>query len=257
MRSDVVNYLIFNDVHFPQEDRIRYKIALKIAKEIPNLAHIYLNGDIGEFAGFSTWPKHPGESHQSIVEIEYMNKKFDELCDLFPDIPVTLIEGNHCHRFFRYIRDIAPQMWGLVNLPSLLKFPERPKWDYVIYNPDQIKKCGAANLWLRHEPLAGGANHAAATAVKSSVDLAYGHTHVWQYGSHKKFGPADMFTRAYSLGWLGDKNKSCFDYRGSKDNWCEGFTRVECHVPTGNYNLEFIDLRKIPVFYRGELYDAL
>ena len=254
--SKVVNYLIFNDIHFPQEDKVRYKVALKIAKTVPNLAHIFLNGDIGEFAGFSTWPKHPGESHQSIVEIEYMNAKFDELCKLFPDIPVTLIEGNHCYRFFRYIRDVAPQMWGLLNMPTILKFPERPRWNFVEYTTDQLVRCGKANLYLRHEPLAGGINHAKGTAEKSYVDTAYGHTHTWQTHSHRKFGPAPFVTRAYSLGWLGDKSKSCFDYRGTREAWIEGFTRVECHIDTGAYSLEFIDLRKLPVFYRGEMFDA-
>ncbi len=248
-------YAILNDIHFPFEDKQRYQLALKILKTI-KLNHIYLNGDIGEFQGVSNWPTHPSDRSLTMFqELTYMNKKFDELQELFPGVPVTLIEGNHCYRFFRYIRDVAPAMWGLIDCPSLLKFPERQSWKFVPYGPTQLVKCGASNLYLRHEPLGRGGSHAKQTAESSAVDLAYGHTHTWQTHSHKKFGPRPFVTRAYSLGWLGDKSKNVFDYRGSKDSWVEGFTIVECDPKSGDYTLDFIDLRKIPVLYRGKLFD--
>lgn len=254
---DLEQYAIFNDVHFPFEDRSRYKVGLNIVKKLKNLRHIYLNGDIAEFSGVSSYAKHPGESPQFAQEIEYVNKKFDEIQYMFQDIPVTLIEGNHCYRLFRYIRDVAPSMWGLINCPSLFKFPERPEWKFVLYGPSQLVRCGKSDLYLRHEPLGGGTlSHAKTTAEKSYVDLAYGHTHAYQTFAHRKFGPKPFVTRAYSLGWLGDRTKSIFDYRGSKDNWVEGMTIVECDPKSGQYTLEFIDLRKIPVLYRGVMYDA-
>lgn len=252
----IVNYVIWNDIHFPYEDKQRYKLSLKIAKHIHKkhgLHGIYLNGDIGEFGSVSKHPIHPDEKNLNLLqEIQYMNMKFDELQKLFPDIPVTLIEGNHCYRFFRYIRDIAPQMWGLIDCPELLKFPSRPKWKFVTYGPDQLVKCGASNLYLRHEPIGGGQSHAKQTAENSVVDIAYGHTHTYQSYTHRKFGPTPITTRAYSLGWLGDKSRHCFDYRGSKDKWITGFTRIEAESKTGEYSLEFISLDKIPAFSRGE-----
>lgn len=257
----IVDYWILNDIHFPYEDRVRYPLALEIMyktsknkKRMPT--HIYLNGDIGEFAPFSQWPKHPGETFTGAQEIDYINKKFDELQALFPGVPVTLIEGNHCYRFFRFIRDTAPSLWGLVHLPNLLKFPERGNWKFVPYGPDQLVRCGDANLYLRHEPLGRGVSHAKGTAENSAVDLAYGHTHTWQSASHKKFGPKPYIVKAYSLGWLGDKAKSVFDYRGPRDSWSEGCTRIECDTVSGQYNLDFIDLQNFPILYRGELFNA-
>lgn len=238
----IKRYGILNDVHFPFEDRPRYKFALKTFQE-KQIDHLYLNGDIGEFAAVSSHAKHPGDANSLLKELEYINKRFDEVCALFPDVPVTLIEGNHCYRFFRYIRDVAPQMWGLIDCPQILKFHERPRWKFVPYGPTQIVKCGVSNLYLRHEPLAGGANHAGLTAAKSLVDLAYGHTHQYQIGAHRKFGPKPTVTKAYSLGWLGDRRHSVFDYRGSKDNWVEGFTYVEAEM-SGDYELQFIERTK-------------
>lgn len=251
----LVKYGILNDLHFPFECKSRYKVALKIFKAA-KIEHLYLNGDIGEFLGVSSHPRHPGTTIPFPQEIAYMNKKFDELQQIFGEMPVTLIEGNHSYRFFRYIRDVAPAMWGLIDCPSILKFPERPKWKFVPYGPDQWVKCGGANLWLRHEPLGGGKNHATTTAENAMVDVAYGHTHTYQAASHRKCGPRPHTTKAYSLGWLGDKTKSVFDYRGPKDRWVHGCTVVEADTKTGEYTLEFICLDKLPVMYRGVKFDA-
>jgi hypothetical protein len=251
----IERYGILNDIHFPFEDRVRYKVALKIFKKY-KLDRLYLNGDIGEFLAVSTHPKHPGDKSSLFTEVDYINKKFDELQEMFPDIPVTLIEGNHCYRFFRYIRDIAPEMWGLIDCPSLLKFPDRPYWKFVPYGPDQLVECGKSKLYLRHEPLGNGRSPAKMTAEHSYIDIATGHCHTYQIHSDKKFGPVPITNKAYVLGWLGDKSRHCFDYRGSKDRWVVGCTIVECDTETKDYTLDFIDLEKLPVFYKGQSFDA-
>lgn len=253
----IVTYAKINDVHIPYHDRIRYKVAMKIFKSLTNLRGIYLNGDIGEFQGVGSWPTHPTEKGLTFIrELDLMNKMFDDMVSDFQGIPVTYIEGNHEYRFYRYIRDVAPAMWGTIDCPALLKFHERPGWKFVPYGPSQWQKCGASNLYLRHEPLAGGKNHASGTAENSYVDVAYGHTHTYQTSSHKKNGPKPFITKAYSCGWLGDKTRNCFDYRGAKDNWVEGCTVIECDDVTGEYTLDFIDLRRLPVLWRGQRFDA-
>lgn len=251
----IERYAIWNDIHFPYEDKQRYAISLKIAAEL-QIKEIYLNGDIGEFQGVSSWPSHPAEKMNFCKELLYLNKKFDELQEIFPNIKVTYICGNHEYRFFRYVRDIAPAMFGLLDCPTLLKFPERPLWKFVDYGPTQLVRCGSSNLYLRHEPLLTGASCAKTTAEKSYIDIAFGHTHVHQQYTHKKFGVKSIVNTAYSLGYLGDPSRFIFDYRGSKDNWVRGFTIVECETDTGQYTLEFINLEKIPILYRGQRYDA-
>jgi predicted phosphodiesterase len=249
------SYAIINDVHFPYEDKTRYSVCLDIMKEI-GPTHLFLNGDIGEIQSFSHWPIHPTEKGIGLIaEIEYMNKKFDELVATFPSTKVTYLCGNHEDRLFRYIRDIAPHMWGIVpDCPELLKFKERPGWKFVPYGPTQLIRCGKANLYLRHEPIGRGVSHAKTTAEASVVDIAYGHTHTYQSYTSRKFGPTPVINKAYYLGWLGDKSRKCFDYRGSKDNWTIGFTAIDCDEKTGNYSLDFICLDRLPVFYKGKAY---
>lgn len=236
----IVQYVVLNDIHFPFESKVAYSRVLSRMQKLPNLKHIYLNGDIGEFESVSAHQKHPTANKFLSMEIDYVNKRFDQLQKLFPDVPVTLICGNHCYRIFRYIRDVAPEMWGLIDCPRLFRFEDRPLWKFIDYGPMQWVRCGKTHdLWLRHEPLGSGATHAKSTAEKSYVSVLYGHTHVYQQFTHKKMGPVPFVVTATSGGWLGDITKSCFDYRGSKDNWVTGFTEINCNEETGEYEFRF------------------
>lgn len=175
-----------------------------------------------------------------LEEVDYANKKLDLLQKDFKDIPVTYLEGNHEYRVFRYIRDIAPQLWGLTDCPKLFNFETRPLWKFITYGPSQLVKVGKCNdLYCRHEPLGGGQFHAKQTAEKALCSIIYGHTHTYQQYMHKKFGPTPKYIRAISNGWLGDITKGCFDYRGPKDNWQNGFMRVDCDEESGEFELRF------------------
>ena len=228
----------------PYESRAYYE-ALKLIASWPNLKHIYLNGDIAEIESVTSHPKTPGAQRSLKKELEYLNTRLDQLANKFPEVKVTFVEGNHCGRVFRYIRDVAPEMWGLIHLPTLLNFDQRVGWNFVPYGPGQWVKCGKTrDLWIRHEPLAGGMNHSKGTAERSYVSVVYGHTHQFQQFTSKKIGPKPYHVTATSGGWLGDIRQSCFDYRGSKDNWQLGFTRIDCDEKTGEYELRFIFLEK-------------
>lgn len=237
----IVQYAVLNDIHFPYESP-KYKKALSIIESFPDLKHIYLNGDIAEIESVSSHPKTPNSQKSLMAEMDYINSRFDEIEKTFKKVPVTLIEGNHCYRIFRYIRDVCPELWGLLHTPELFKFPKR-QWKFIPYSPTQWQKCGDSNLFLRHEPLVGGVNHAKGTAEKATVDVLYGHTHVFQQFTHKKLGPdGGKLVTATSGGWLGDITQRCFDYRGNKDNWREMFTRIDCDEKSGKYELRPIFL---------------
>ena len=236
----IVQYAILNDIHFPHEGKSYYD-ALKLMQSWPNLAKIYLNGDVAEIESVSSHPKGPKAQSTLLKELEYVNQKFDQLQKMFPNIPVELIEGNHCYRIFRFIRDVAPQMWGMLHTPTLFRFDERPDWKFIPYGPTQWSRCGKTkDLWLRHEPLVMGTNHAKGTAEKVTVSVMYGHVHQMAQYTCKKLGPVPYHVTAYANAWLGDIKADCFDYRGSKDNWVNGFARVDCDEKTGEYEVRQI-----------------
>lgn len=238
----VVQYAILNDVHFPYEAKAYYK-ALEMMRSWPDLRGIYLNGDIAEIESMSSHPKSPKAQQILVDELDLVNQKFDTLQRMFPKLPVNYVCGNHEYRIYRYIRDVAPQMWGMADCPKLLKFDERKNWTFTDYGPDQYVKVGKTkDLYVRHEPVAGGASHAKATSEKITFSLIYGHTHVYQSFTHKKFTPEPIIGTAMSNGFLGDIKAPCFNYRGSRDNWVNGFCRVDCDEKTGEYEFRFIRL---------------
>jgi len=235
----LIQYAVLNDIHFPYEGNAYYK-AIKLIEKYPDLRGIYLNGDVCEIESVSAHPKSPRAQQSLLNELEYANKKFDQLEKLFGDIPIDYICGNHEYRIFRYIRDMAPQLWGMLEAPKLFRFDERKNFKFYDYKPTQLVKVGnTKDLYVRHEPLAGGANHSKGTAEKSVVSIIYGHCHVYQSYTSKKFGPEPYNVTAVSNGWLGDINQDCFNYRGSKDNWQTGFSRIDVDEKTGEYEIRF------------------
>lgn len=238
----IISYAILNDIHIPYQGKCYYT-AISMMQQWPALRGIYLNGDIAEIESVSAHPKSPTAQRLLLDELDCVNKEFDNLQKLFPGIPVHYLSGNHEFRMYRFIRDMAPQLWGMLHEPKIFKFDQRPGWMFHNYGPTQLVKVGKTrDLYVRHEPIAGGATHSKGTAEKSVVSIIYGHTHVYQQYTAKKFGPNPYNVTAISNGWLGDITKPCFDYRGSKDNWQNGFTRVDCDERTGEYEARFIFL---------------
>lgn len=239
----VIQYAVLNDVHFPLHSVKGYTKALHEMSRFPDLREIFLNGDIMEVESVSSHPKTPSAQKSLLREVDYVNDKFDSLAKLFPKTPVHYICGNHEYRIYRFIRDIAPEMFGMITEPKLFRFDERIGFKFYDYGPTQWVKCGKANdLWLRHEPLVMGTNCAKGTAEKSLVNVLFGHTHIYQQYTHKKMGPIPKNVTATSCGWLGDISQACFDYRGNRDNWQLMFTRIDCDEKTGEYEIRPIFL---------------
>lgn len=238
----LIKYAVLNDIHFPYEGPAYYK-AFDMMKQTPNLSGIYLNGDICEIESVSSHPKGPAAHRLLMAELEQINVKFDTIQNAFQYVPVRYLEGNHEFRIYRYLRDVSPELWGLISCPKIFKFDNRPHWTFHQYGPTQLEKIGRTkDLYCRHEPLVGGQFHAKGTAEKSVVSMIYGHTHVYQQFTHKKFGPTPYSVTALSNGWLGDINQECFNYRGARDNWQSGFSMIECDEKSGDYEVRFYPL---------------
>jgi predicted phosphodiesterase len=235
----VINYAILNDIHFPYESPLYYK-ALSQIESYGNLQGIILNGDIAEIESASSHPKGPNARNRLIEEIAYLNEKLDEIQKRFPDVPIAYICGNHEHRIFRFLRDQASILFGYLDMPVLLKLTERKNFRFFEYSTDQLVRVGKCrDLYARHEPLAGGAVHTKGTAEKAVVSIIYGHTHVYQSYTHKKFGPSPYSVTAISNGFLGEITSPIFEYRGCKDNWQEGHMKINCDENSGEYECHF------------------
>jgi predicted phosphodiesterase len=245
---------LMTDIHMPYESPA-YDVALNIFKD-QEVDGIILGGDVPEFESVSSHAKRPDGAKQIVEELDYTNARMDELEAMFYGIPIDWVEGNHCHRLTRFLANMAPELFGLgLDCPTLFNVHERPYFTWHSYGPGQLARVGESNLYIRHEPLKGGVNHARATALCSNVDIVYGHTHsVSRYTINNRGISGMESVTAYSLPWLGDASQSCFNYRGAVDKWSNGCAVVTYDDETGEYQLDTIIITEDGAFYGGKSY---
>ncbi len=246
--------LFLSDIHWPKESKA-YDLALHVGESIPNLKHIILNGDVGEFESISSYVKGANTPKLLKEEIDYCNTRLDELEGTFSGLDVTWLLGNHEHRIARFIGKNAIELSFLGITPeTLFHINERPSFKIIPYTSRQLYKIAESNLYCRHEPLSGSANHAKQTAEGCSVDVIYGHTHTHQKYTHKRLGPGNPTTTATAIPWLGDETQACFEYRGPKDKWQTGFTVITYDTKSGKYQIDVIIIKDSECFYNGKIY---
>jgi len=249
-------YGILNDIHFPYEDKVAYELALKVLSDQPNLAHIYLNGDVPEFEAVTAHQKYMLAKDYLFEEVEYTNKRLDELQDRFPGTPITWISGNHEYRLERFLERQARELYGCgMDMVTLFNLAGRGI-DWVPYGPRQLVKCGQSDLYLRHEPLSSSRTHSKITAEGSNVSIAYGHTHTYQEYSVKRLSVESPIITATAVPFLGDIKAKVFNYRGSKDNWQNGFAIVSCDTESFKHVIDVIIIEDNRCMFGGKIYEA-
>lgn len=216
--------IIIPDTHIPYHDVRAYKLMLKVAKAAqPD--EVVILGDFGEFASVGSHPKDPDLNNKLEFEIGETNQALDELDHLFPKATKVFIEGNHEHRLTRFIRDKAPELFGLVDARRLLNIHSRRNWRWVPYTPDQKYRVLNSHLYARHEPKGGGEHVAASTVKKGGKSVIFGHVHRIQ-----EFQTVDMEGNNYrgiTCGWLGNQKHKIFNYVKDHHQWALGFTVVK------------------------------
>lgn len=239
--------LIIPDCHIPYEDLKAYDLMLQVAKFVkPN--EIVILGDYLDFYSVSSHSKNPELARTALArEIECGKKRVKQLERLFPNADKVYIEGNHENRLSRYIRDKAPEIYGLLELPQILELHE---WKFVPYGPEQKHRILGSKLHARHEPLASSAK---ATATKAMCSIVYGHIHSIE--EHQVVSLDGSNYRAISVGWLGNKKHSVFSYLKGHAQWALGFGVVKV-LSNGNWFHQTIHIIDNSCVYGGKLFKS-
>jgi len=167
--------LIIPDCHIPYEDKRAYDLMLNVAIDL-DPDEIVILGDYADFYAINAHGKSPNMSHVLQEEITAVVERLIQLKELFPKAKRVFIQGNHCYRLERYIAKNCPDLYGIVDTPSLLEL-KILGFEYVPYGPTQAYKVLGSKLIARHAPLAGGKHVAQATAEKAMCSVIFGHTH--------------------------------------------------------------------------------
>lgn len=218
MNKGLKSALIIPDCHIPYEDKRAYALMLRAAKDI-DPDEIVILGDFADFYSVSSHAKDPRVTDLLVDEVAAVIQKLDELDKLFPRAKKVYLEGNHENRLERYLVDRAPALFGCTQVSYLFDINKRPNWTFIPYTPKQKHLVLGSHLYAKHTPLS---NSAKATVTKALCSLVYGHIHSME--ENHIVGMDGTNHVAFSVGWLGDKNKDLvFNYVKNHHQWQLGF----------------------------------
>jgi hypothetical protein len=114
----VQRLFFYPDMHVPYHDRRAVTLAHKVRAAFkPD--HTFVLGDMADFFCVSSHDKSPERSNSLEWEMGEVNRELDRI-DQIKD-QRHFICGNHEYRLDRYLQTKAPELFGLIGVPRLLK----------------------------------------------------------------------------------------------------------------------------------------
>ncbi len=166
--------LFIPDTHAPYHDVAAWNTML-LAAQVFRPSIIVHNGDFADCYTVSTHSRHPQRRGQLEGEIAVCRELLDQL-DAIPGVQRKIITlGNHEDRLRRYLWDRAPELFGMVSIPSLLQLDERG-WEWCDYG-DGV---WLGKLYCTHDLGKHGKYAAQQALVDGGCNVVIGHLHRMQ-----------------------------------------------------------------------------
>ena len=223
------NILVLADVHIPYHDENALRAAIQYGLS-KNVNCIYLNGDILDFYGLSSFDKDPSKPKMK-VELEQGRWFIKELRTAFPNAGIYYKIGNHEHRLERWLTIKAPE-WietDEFQLQMLLRFGES---GVKLVESQTIAIAGDLFIIHGHEYRGGGTvQPARALYLKTKRNTICGHFH--RKSEFVTRDIHDVIHGAYTTGCLCELNP---DYMPHND-WVHGFCVVQFDA-TGKFTVD-------------------
>jgi predicted phosphodiesterase len=207
--------LVCSDAHHPYVDEVAWATFLQAAIVLkPDV--LVIIGDFADAYSISSHTKSPERREGLKGELEAVNAALDQIEAL--GIPrVVQLEGNHEERLTRYLGDRAPDLFGLLDMKSLMRVKERG-WEWVPYR-DHIQ---IGHMYYAHDVGRCGKHAASQSLADFGHNLCFGHSH--RLGVAYLGTVAGERNVALNVGWLGDH--AAIDYRNramAMRDWQHGF----------------------------------
>lgn len=212
---------IFGDVHSPYKDKKAFSAAVKACKA-SGADNIIIIGDFVDCYAVSAHPKSPERKKNLSWEIEEANADFDIICDIPADRHIY-VGGNHEYRMDRYIRDRAPELFGLAGttIPEMMQLKHRGV-EWVPYT-DYVK---IGKVLYTHDLVRAGQDAVRQVANDAGTNVIFGHTH--RGGTAYQGTVFDGPHVAMSVGWLGDVNSVDYKHKiKALRDWQHGYGLVD------------------------------
>lgn len=214
--------LVIPDTHAPFHDKVAVRCMLAAARAMkPD--NIVIIGDFADFYAVSQHAKTPGRKADIAWEIDQVNKLLDQVDALNPRGRKLFCSGNHEYRMDRYIRDKAPELFGVrgTTVPEQLRIKRRG-WQWVPY----MEYARLGKVAYTHEVGRCGKNAAAQSLADFGGNLVVGHNHrgnVAYQGTVKDGGRFCM-----TVGHLSDLKQVDYMHRARAErDWEHGFGIID------------------------------
>lgn len=244
--TNVRPILIVPDTHRPYHDKRAWALMLKAAKVLKPY-YLVCIGDLADFYAVSSHSKDPRRVNCLQREVADVKVALDELDDL-KAVERIFIAGNHEDRLTRYLKDKAPELFGVVGIPQLFNLYERG-WKYVPYKEDV--KIGKITFTHDVNAAGRGAIHKALDTYQDCI--VTGHTHRLQYAVEGNASTPDTRVSA-AFGWLGDVKQVDYMHRATaQKNWALGFGYGLMDPKTGFMYLTPVPIVRYTCVVNGQL----
>ena len=238
--------VVIPDTHANLHDEKAISLVCDVLSQI-HVDELIILGDFWEIYSLSSHAKDPRKDPALLsYEIELGRVVLEKIIVAAKARRMFFLEGNHENRISRYIRNLAPKLYGSFSTPELLKLPS--DMFFLPYGQKQHLKCGKKLVCLH------GAYtnrwHTAKHRENFGTSVVYGHTHQVQV-SHSKNVYGDVHY-GISLGWLGDEPKVA-EYINGVPQWDKAFG-IFYFRPDDSFFFDVVRVQNDELIFQGKLY---
>ena len=180
-RKDAELVLVCSDVHVPYHDPFAWRAFLARLEDVkPD--RLIINGDFADFLSVSLH-EDGSPAPDFAVEVEAVRAELARLRKTMGKRPIHYIEGNHEHRYVRYVAKKAPTLRGRETWQSALGLV-----DFAITSTKYGEVFKIGHLGFTHGVYAGDA-YAKQHLLRYGTSLVIGHCHRAQIHTIPVAGP--------------------------------------------------------------------
>ena len=213
--------IVCPDLHAPCHDEEAWALWLEVAYR-SRANRVVVIGDFFDLYSLSAHAKRADRRQLFCEEVDDVAPRLGELNSL--GVPVEFCEGNHEHRYSRYIHRQAPELFGFApKVQDALGITQHENIRFHKYrSPYTLGSCDFV-----HDVLGiAGKMALQKSADAYSGNVVFGHTH--RVGLHTSGNVSKSNFSVMNVGWLGQvRDIDYMDHRSAVSSWQLGFGLVD------------------------------
>jgi predicted phosphodiesterase len=246
-RSDVEHVMVCSDVHVPFHCPFAWAAFIKRLRYCePD--RLVINGDFADFAAVSSHGDAGGKVLKE--EIDAVRRELSLLREIMGDKPIHYVQGNHEHRYTRFIGSDAPALEGMESWHSLLGLAD---FDITHTDYGDVHKIG--HLGFTHGVFAG-MHYAKQHLDRYGCNLVIGHCHRAQIFTLGVAGPegSQHVRGAFGLPCMVPVDEC--DYIKGPTGWTQGHGEFWIERDGGRFTADVVIYTKQRFWRDGMCFDG-